>query len=67
MVGQAGNDFLLETDADGAAVLGTKGAVAVELQVVGVTEADPFFVGEEGAEAAVAVGNLQESGCEYLR
>lgn len=57
---EAGEDFLLEADADGAAGLGAEGVVAVELEVVGVAEADPFFVGEEGAEAAVAVGNLRE-------
>lgn len=57
---EAGEDFLLETDADGAAGLGSEGVVAVKLEVVGVAEADPFFIGEKGAEAAVAACDLQK-------
>ena len=47
MVLEAGEDLLLETDADGAACFGAEGTVAVELQVVRVAEADPFLVGEK--------------------
>lgn len=57
MVLEPGHDFLLVADADGPSDGRAERVAAVEGQVDGVAEADPFFVGEQVAEAAVAVGD----------